>query len=55
VSYLALIITAPLLPFDTGMAITLRKAGTGFLAPETLLKTYLCLMNAMEHLAVDSS
>ena len=33
VSYLALIIAVPLVPFDTGLAITLRKAGTGFLAP----------------------
>lgn len=33
VSYLALIITVPLVSFDTGLAITVRKAGTGFLAP----------------------
>lgn len=31
-SYLALIITVPLVSFDTGLAISLRKAGTGFLA-----------------------
>jgi len=52
-SYLVLIIAVPLDSFDTGLAITLRKAGTGFLPPEALLKIYLlCLMNALENLAV---
>lgn len=56
VSYLALIIAVSTVSFDTGLAISLRKAGIGFLAPETLLKIYLlCLMNALENLAVGSS
>lgn len=56
VSYLALIIAVSLVSFDTGLAISLGKAGIGFLAPETLLKVYvLCLMNALENLAVGSS
>lgn len=33
VSYLTLIITVPLVFFDTGLAITLRKAGIGVLVP----------------------
>lgn len=33
VSYLALIIAVLLVSFDNGLAITLRKAGTGILAP----------------------
>lgn len=32
-SYLALIITVPLVSFDTGQTITLRKAGIGVLVP----------------------
>lgn len=34
VSYLALIIAVSLVSFDTGLAITPRKAGIGFLAPK---------------------
>lgn len=56
VSYLALITAVPLVPFDTGLARTLRKAGTRVLAPEILLKIYLLfLINDLENLAVGSS
>lgn len=34
VSYLALIIAVSLVFFDTGLAVTLRKPGFGFLAPK---------------------
>lgn len=35
VSYLALIIAVPLVSFDTGPAVALKKAGTQFLALNT--------------------
>lgn len=56
VSYLAQVLAVPLVLFDTGLAITLREAGSGILAPETLLKIYLFfLMSDLKNLAVGSS
>lgn len=57
-SYLALIITVPLVSIDTGQTITLRKAGIGVLVPnkrDYWKRDLLCLMNALQNLAVGSS